>query len=65
MNNNASTGSNTNILQLVQTYLDRLFTGNVEYFTQYGKFDQASVVPALNKNGFQLGRTIVLAEVNV
>lgn len=27
MNNNISTGSNSNILQLVQTYLDRLFTG--------------------------------------
>lgn len=27
MNNNSSTGSNTNIMQLVQTYLDRLFTG--------------------------------------
>lgn len=27
MNNNSSTGSNSNILQLVQTYLDRLFTG--------------------------------------
>jgi hypothetical protein len=27
MNNNVSTGSNSNILQLVQTYLDRLFTG--------------------------------------
>ena len=45
--------------------LDRLFTGKVEYFTQYGKFDHASVVPALQKDGFQLGRTIVLAEVNV
>lgn len=27
MQNNISTGSNSNILQLVQTYLDRLFTG--------------------------------------
>ena len=36
MNNNASTGSNTNILQLVQTYLDRLFTGTASE-TRAGK----------------------------
>lgn len=36
MNNNISTGSNTNILQLVQTYLDRLFTGTASE-TRAGK----------------------------
>jgi hypothetical protein len=36
MNNNASIGSNSNILQLVQTYLDRLFTGSANE-TRAGK----------------------------
>lgn len=36
MNNNVSTGSNSNILQLVQTYLDRLFTGTASE-TRAGK----------------------------
>lgn len=36
MNNNSSTGSNSNILQLVQTYLDRLFTGTASE-TRAGK----------------------------
>ncbi len=36
MNQNSSTGSNSNILQLVQTYLDRLFTGTASE-TRAGK----------------------------
>lgn len=36
MNNNISSGSNSNILQLVQTYLDRLFTGTASE-TRAGK----------------------------